>query len=179
MCLRETLNQSFGRRRANGKSLLPFMVSASNLRRQGLAKAHEGFATIAAVFILVLMASMGAFMANVSLTQGQDMALDLLSANVYQAALAGTEWGSWQVVKGTPPCSSSPGTDTNLGLVNGMAVKVNCTILATGSSVEVNLGSIYSITSTACNHSSTTCPGTVTTANYAERRISVVIETAP
>ena len=58
--------------------------------------------------------------------------------------------------------------------VNGYTVTVTCTAVNSGSAVEAGLGTIYSLTATAC--SSSTCPDASPGPGYVERRISAVIE---
>ncbi|MFY9328024.1 MAG: hypothetical protein WAO76_08410 [Georgfuchsia sp.] len=134
---------------------------------------QRGFAIVSAIFLLVVLAALGGFIATISTTQHIGSALDVSGAQAYQAARAGTEWGLARVTTATPLCD--PGT--NIGTVSTMAVTVTCTTVATGSAVEIGLGTIYSITATACNMpSGTTCPGTTTSPNYVERQITVLIE---
>ncbi len=135
-------------------------------------KRQKGFALVSAIFILVALAALGGFIATVSSTQHIGSALDLDGARAYQAARAGTEWG----VAGAINASACAPT-TSIGTVNGMAVTVLCTTLATGNVIETGLGSIYQVTAIACNQPvAGVCPGAVGGANYVERRLTVVSE---
>lgn len=134
---------------------------------------QHGFAIVSAIFLLVVLAALGAFIATVSTTQHIGSALDVSGARAYQAARAGTEWGLSRAVN----AASCAGT-TDIGTVDTMTVTVTCTTVAIGSAVETGLGTIYSITATACNiPAGTTCPGTTTSPNYVERRMTVLVET--
>lgn len=57
-----------------------------------------GFTMISALFILVVLAALGAFVANISSTQHLASAQDLQGARAYQAARAGIEWGLYRVL---------------------------------------------------------------------------------
>lgn len=60
---------------------------------------QRGFAMVTAVFILVVLAALGAFILTVSSTQQAGSALDIQGARAYQAARAGIEWGVFQVTR--------------------------------------------------------------------------------
>ena len=134
---------------------------------------QRGFAIVSAIFILVVLAALGGFIATVATTQHMGSALDVLGARAYQAARAGTEWGLYQAVK-VPSCVAT----TNIGTVGGVAVTVTCSEVATGGAVEAGLGSIYRITAVACNFPAggTTCPGAAATPSYVERSLTVLVE---
>jgi len=134
---------------------------------------QRGFTVVTAIFLLVVLAALGGFIATISTTQHIGSALDVSGARAYQAARSGTEWGLSQAINASSCAGSS-----DIGTVDTMTVTVTCGTAATGSTVEAGLGSIYSITATACNiPAGTTCPGTVTSPNYVERRITVLVET--
>jgi MSHA biogenesis protein MshP len=54
---------------------------------------EQGFAAIAAVFLVVVLAALGAFMVTLSNTQHTTSAQDVLGSRAYWAAEAGLEWG--------------------------------------------------------------------------------------
>ncbi len=130
-----------------------------------------GFAIVSALFILIALAALGAFIATVSSTQHAGSALDVDGARAYQGARAGIEWGASRALG-----SNCAGT-TNVGTLNGMAITVTCATVASGNTSEVGLGAIYTIVSTSCNlPAAGVCPGAAGSRNYVERRISVVVE---
>ena len=62
-------------------------------------KPQTGFTLAAAIFLVVVLAALGAFAVTVSgLNQGSS-ALDLQGSRAYQAARAGIEWGAYQVLQ--------------------------------------------------------------------------------
>ena len=67
---------------------------------------HNGFAAIAAIFLLVALAALGAFMVTFSNTQQLTSAQDLQGSRAYWAARAGLEWG---IVRGAG-ASACPST---------------------------------------------------------------------
>ena len=60
-------------------------------------KRLRGFAIVSAIFILVVLASLGAFIVNISTSQQIGSALDVQGVRAYHAARAGIEWGLYQV----------------------------------------------------------------------------------
>ena len=103
---------------------------------------QNGFAAIAAIFLVVILAALGAFMVTFSNTQQLTSAQDLQGSRAYWAARAGLEWGIGSVVASTampPACpilpvpitpSSSPSSSTpSLATTfdGGFTVTVNCT----------------------------------------------------
>ncbi|WP_199710614.1 agglutinin biogenesis protein MshP [Noviherbaspirillum cavernae] len=72
---------------------------------------QQGFGMVSAIFLLVVLAGLGAAMLNLSATQHTGVALDVQGARAYQAARAGIEWGlhRWliDVPAGACPASSA------------------------------------------------------------------------
>lgn len=161
----------------------------SGTRRSGMRvdKAMRGFSLPAAIFLLVVLAVLGAAVVTVSTTQQIGSALDVQGTRAYQAARAGIEWGLYQRLQGTwkpapqptpptlanDPCSTTqtsplvlPVTATTLA---GFTVSITCTAMVD----TTNSGpTVATITATACNQA--TCPGTPTS-TYIERRLKVTI----
>ena len=61
------------------------------------ASRSSGFALVTAIFVLVVLALLGAGMVALSTTQHVGQARDLLGTRAYFAARAGLEWGVYQV----------------------------------------------------------------------------------
>ena len=131
---------------------------------------QRGFAIVSAIFIVVALAALGAFIATVSSTQHVGNALDIEGARGYQAARAGVEWGISNALAGN--CIGG-----NIGPLNGMTISVACNPVAAGNNVEAGLGAIYMIQATACNQPvAGACPGNAGNATYVERRLEVLVE---
>jgi MSHA biogenesis protein MshP len=133
-------------------------------------RAQRGFGVIAAIVILVIMASLAGFIVTLSATQSAGSALDVQGTRAIFAAQSGIEWGAYQTLKGTPPCAASPGTDTPLGTIDGITVTVNCKTIAVD---ESGTTALYEITAFAC--SDTTCPNTTSPGPYyVERKVTAL-----
>ena len=81
----------------------------------------RGFAAISAVFLLVVLAGLGAYMLMFSNTQQSSAAQDVLGTRAYWAARAGLGWGTASASNDCPP---SP---TRL-VVDDMEVQVTCSV---------------------------------------------------
>lgn len=106
---------------------------------------QHGFAIVAAIFLLTVLAALGAFMLTFSNAQQLTSAQDLQGAKAYQAARTGIEWGAYQALHGS--CAGSAAITVG-GWLAGLAVTVQC--VSYGPYTEGgNTISIYDITSTA------------------------------
>lgn len=129
-----------------------------------------GFAIFSAIFILVVLAALGAFILNISSSQQIGSALDVQGARAYQAARAGIEWGLYQQMQGGVVCPAGnfvPGAAT----LAGFTVSVTCVATA-----DANGGpTVRTLTATACSQPNAgACPNTVNPgALYVERRLTV------
>lgn len=132
--------------------------------------AARGFSLVTAIFLIVVLMALGAFIINIMGLASSAANLDVLGARAYQAARAGIEWGAYQALRGAG-CSGT----TTLGFppgssLAGFAAEVSCT------STPVNeLGTAYSveqISVTACNAAA--CPG-APTPNYVERALTITV----
>jgi len=135
--------------------------------------AQAGFTLISALFLLLVLAALGGFIASVSTMQHAGSALDVQGARAYQAARAGTEWGLYQALGGSPSCAAGP---TDLGVLDGLRVSVTCAATPVNGSSNV-----YRIVATACNlpDAGNLCPGQAGQAGYVERRLAVVADGTP
>jgi MSHA biogenesis protein MshP len=130
---------------------------------------QRGFSIISAIFLLVVLAGLGAAMVTFSTTQHITASQDLQGSRAYQAARAGMEWGLYQVL--TPV--AAPGTGSCFaaalplgGNLNEFAVQVDCALaVATEGSTTL---SIYTITSRAS-------AGAVNTGQFVEREVSATV----
>jgi MSHA biogenesis protein MshP len=145
---------------------------------------QRGFTLVTAVFLLVVLALLGAFIVSVTGLQQSSQQLDVQGVRAYQAARAGIEWGAWQVLDPNntlnpgscspvvlPSCPASP---TNLpGLADSLSpftVTVTCsaTINAPTTEGNRNVGA-YQIIATACNQPP--CPNPTPATGYVERQL--------
>lgn len=80
-----------------------------------------GFAAISAVFLLVVLAGLGAYMLTFSTAQQSGSAQDVLGTRAYWAARAGLGWGTASALNDCPPSPTSL-------VVDGMNVQVTCSV---------------------------------------------------
>ncbi|OGV77778.1 MAG: hypothetical protein A3I83_04805 [Methylotenera sp. RIFCSPLOWO2_02_FULL_45_14] len=125
-------------------------------------KIQSGFAIIAAIFLLVVLAALGAFMVTFSNTQHLTSAQDVQGSRAYWAARAGLEWG----IAGIP--TTCPALPTTLN-VDSFSVVVTCTLQTYPDSeagVTINIFRITSVAST----------GTIGSLGFIERSLSATME---
>lgn len=143
------------------------------------ARRDAGFTLVSVVFILVVLAVLGAAMAKMSMRQHLGAAAELGAARAYQAAYAGLEWASFQVLR-APPRPAAPAADTppacfgNTSITLGdFIVSISC-VRTQGSDGPTSL-SFYQLIANACNApSGTSCPNTTAGVQptYLERQLS-------
>lgn len=125
-------------------------------RRLGRSAIQGGFSIVSAIFLLIVMASLGAFMLTFGTVQQTTATQDMEGARAYQAARTGIEWGLYQALQVPPPpaaapnCPTSPTTLPVLGgALAGFTVIVTCT---SSDHAESDYAvKVYQFTSTATN----------------------------
>ncbi len=134
---------------------------------------QRGFSLVTAIFLLVVLASLGAVMMTFFTAQQQSSALDVMGARAYQASRAGMEWGAYQVLQNSGvgfaiACRPGP-VSSPVALMNTLAgFNVNVLCSSAAASEAGATVTIYQITSTATR-------GAVATPDYVERQMSVTI----
>lgn len=138
-------------------------------RRQG------GFAYIAAVILLVVMAGMAIAVVRLNLSQANAATGAALAARAGQAARAGVEWSVNQLLnKNAVGCTSDNLTDFQAD--TGFKVSVTCTYTAYNEGLDAGgqpiVKNLYQIVSVACNGSGNACPEDASSMqpDYVERR---------
>ena len=132
---------------------------------------QSGFSIVSAIFLLVVLSAMGAFMLTFSTVQQMTSTQDLQGAKAYQAARAGIDWGAYQILQtGAPPCSAA-GTSSAVTLGGNLAsftLTVSCTSYGpyTEGATPVSL---YQITATASSGAA------VGSSTYVERQLQATI----
>lgn len=131
----------------------------------GWASHQCGFSLISAIFLLVVIAALGAFAVTLSTTQQQGAALDVLGARAYHAARAGIDWGAYQILRNNS-CVASQSLAPLPSTLAGFSVNVGCT--STAHSEAGATVTVYQLTSTATQ-------GAAATPDYVERQITATI----
>ena len=137
-----------------------------------------GFSLVSAIFLLVVVTLLGAYVATLASSQHISEALDIEGARAYQAARTGVEWGAWQVLQApaggfrTTCDGATYAAPTNQALaglagnLSGFAVDVQCgSAGATEEGVNVR---VYRLTVTASK-------GTLGGLVYVERQLQATI----
>lgn len=141
---------------------------------------QRGFSLVTAIFLLVVMASLGALMMTFVSTQQQSSALDVVGANAYQVARTGIEWGAYQITSnatgsfattcqaGTTSVSSVPLTGTpSLGI---FTLVVSCSTNPSKYAEGLDQYWVYSISSVASSVNAA-----VGSSDYIERELHATI----
>lgn len=140
---------------------------------------QAGFSVPAALFIVLVLAGLAAFLVTIGSGQQLGHAQDVVGSRVLQAARTGTEWGIRQILSestGTFQTNCASGGSSavlnNLSGLEGLRIQVQC------SSVNYPNGDpplrSYLITSVACNDT-TSCGAGAHNQFYVERRIETNI----
>jgi MSHA biogenesis protein MshP len=147
------------------------------MRRHRRSRSTRGFLVIAAVFLIVVLAGLVAYLMSVSTTSQAASAADFNSARAYQASRAGLEVAAFQVLRSST-CTASQNIAFT-GNLSGYTATVTCT------SKTVSEGGVtvtaYSLVSNGCNetvggacpNSTTVVVSTTTSPFYAERELSL------
>ena len=142
-------------------------------------KRTGGFSLISAIFLLVVVTLLGAYVVTLSTSQHTAEALDVEGARAYQAARAGVNWGTWELLQApastfrTACDAATYATPTSqplaglAGTLSGFAVDVQCgSAITTEAGVNVR---IYRLTVTASK-------GTLGSLFYVERKLQAILE---
>jgi MSHA biogenesis protein MshP len=142
-------------------------------------RSARGFLIIAAVFLLVVLAGLVAYLMTVSTTSQTASAADFNSARAYQAARAGLEVAAFQVLR-----SSTCTPSQNIAFTGNLA-GYTATVTCSSSSVTEGGASVmaYSLVSNGCNetvggacpNSTTAVVSSTTSAVYAERELRLTL----
>jgi len=127
---------------------------------------QRGFSIVTAIFLLVVLAGLGAAMVTLSTSQQQTLAQDVQGARAYQAARAGIEWGGYQVIKVPDACPASTTLNFTGTPLAGFTTVVTCVRLPYTEGANSVL--VYDLTATARY-------GVVNTNDYVERQLTARI----
>jgi len=141
------------------------------------SKRSAGFALPSAIFLLVILAGLAAFLVNISMTQSATSTQDVQGARAYHAARAGIEWGLYKVLDPlnatvVSPASAAwpnmPGCATGNLVIEGFNVTVQCepnNYLEAGQSRQIR---VYRLVARATS-------GALGTSTYIEREVAATV----
>lgn len=154
----------------------------SMVRPAPAARRQRGFAYIAAVVFLVVIAGIAMVLLRLTDTQQATVNQALLGARANLTARAGIEW-AFNNLRNRCSQTGAVNTLNDFSHASGFRVTVNCSFrpfeegeAQAGGSVRKR---IYRIEATACNGAATSCPdnNSVGSADYIERaRVATVCE---
>ncbi|HET7569967.1 MAG TPA: pilus assembly protein MshP [Gammaproteobacteria bacterium] len=129
---------------------------------------QQGFALVIAVFIITVLAALGAYILTVSSVQHQTTVLTLQQMRALNAARSGVEWVGYQALK-SHACPPAPIADFKPGAptLSGFTI----TDLTCSSTTHISHGNdinIYIIDATAT-------AGTYGTSDYVSRHVRSII----
>jgi MSHA biogenesis protein MshP len=132
------------------------------------ASTSRGFALVAALFMIVVLAALGLFALRMSSTQQQSINLTIQGSRAQAAAYAGIEFGSNQTLK----FGVCPNTTLNLnqGALAGFTVRVTC--IPSNHTVSTISYTVYELGATATI-------GTYGSPDYSSRRATRTVSLIP
>lgn len=127
---------------------------------------QHGFAAVAAIFLVVVLAALGSYMVSFSNTQQLTSAQDAQGARAYWAARAGLEWAV-----ASHMAAACVAANSNL-VIEGLNVVVNCTLrnYADTSVTGAATTRLFNFTATASNGAG------VGNVGFIERSVSAALE---
>ena len=148
---------------------------------------QRGFSIVAAIFIVVVLALLGAVIVSVTGLQQSGHRLDILGSRAYQAARAGIEWMAFQVLDpnnalgvALAPCPTlavPPNLAGGLaGSLSPFTVTLTCTPTVTTEGTR-NVA-VYDVIATACNQPDAgtgRCPNSAPGSGYIDRELRATL----
>jgi MSHA biogenesis protein MshP len=146
------------------------------MKKNPIPRRQDGFAYIAAVILLVVMAGMAIAVVRLNATQANSATGAVLTARASQASRAGLEWAFYQLrTKNTAGCTSATLSDFQAD--SGFRVSLSCRVTAYNEGQNPADGSVlvknlYQVEAVACNGAAGACPDNAssTKPEYTERR---------
>jgi MSHA biogenesis protein MshP len=152
-------------------------------RQRGAYGRTAGFTLVSVIFILVVLAALGAALASISVRQQMGSAAEIDAAQALQAARAGLEWAAFQVLRNPAPPAAAPGcfapTSFSAAGLASFTITVTCTRTPASGTVSDGATALafYQLVASACNAPSAgACPATGTPrSTYVERQLTWMV----
>ncbi len=135
-----------------------------------------GFALPSAVFLLVILSLLAAFIVQVAMRQQVGHAADVRGSRAALAAQAGVEWGAYRLLRDND-CTAATSFNAG-GSLAEFTVTVSCQPAGTGGANDEGGSAVLvrRIVATACSLPAVgACPNPAPGANYIERQFSSVV----
>lgn len=136
---------------------------------------QRGFTLAAAIFLIVVLAALGAFIVTVSGLQHTSSARDVVGSRAFHAARSGIEWGAHKLLAPGGPLTCSDGTLTFPGTtLADFTTSVECDESAGSPYTDgANTVRVFLLVATACNQPP--CPNAAPGPAYVERQLQATI----
>ena len=139
---------------------------------------HSGFSLITAIFLIVVVASLGVFMVTISSVQQQTSSFSILSSRALFAADSGMQWAIRRAARDAAAglnCPAAPATGQvsftiNNGAIAGYSVTITCSVQ--NFTENPDNYDVYNLISRASR-------GTLGGPDYHSRTIRASVTTAP
>ena len=134
-------------------------------------RVNSGFTLITAIFLLVVVASLGIYMANIRVAQQTTALYGLQGARALQAARSGLEWGIARAIN--PPNSCAASTTITAAAFAGFSVEVQCAATThTEGAGPASTFSTYRLTAIASS-------GAYGSLDFVQRRLQATVSRDP
>ena len=94
---------------------------------------QQGVSLVAAIFLMVTLASLGTYIASITTFQNVSSTLSLQYSRAYSAALGGIEWAAWYV-RTNDACASNADATFTIGQLNVEQDSCSATSVTEGNS---------------------------------------------
>lgn len=142
----------------------------------------RGFSLVTAIFLLVVLSALGAFMVVFTGLQQKTIQVDVQGVRAYYAARSGINWAMYRALD--PDNTIAPAQNVfpncpvaTIGTMAGTLAPFTVVISCAATSPDPTEGNrtirVYQITATACNQA--TCPAVSPAAGYVERSVTVTV----
>jgi MSHA biogenesis protein MshP len=137
-------------------------------------QSERGFALVAAMFVMIVIAVAIAAMARLSVTQVGTVSLALQQARAYQAARAGLEWGVYRITRPFACGDAPPIANAASFVIDGF------TVVVPALTPDVAAGRVFEEEGTVRHYfyqvSAVAQSGAITSPDYAYRKLEVIAE---
>lgn len=155
-------------------------MNRSTGQPRGRAGSQAGFSLVAAIFLIVVLAALGAFAVQVAMTQYQISTLELLEARAQAAAEVGIEYGANLTLQAAPRICASGASSNTFTLRQGALAGFVVTVACTPTTHQIYSPATSTLTSyTVYTLASTATSGAYGDADYVARSVTRNVTLAP